>query len=66
MSSHATVGRKSGLGSTSSDLGPLPSFLRPFVDWVASIHATVHMKLLTGFLVIAVLLLSMGLSASRC
>ena len=29
---------------TSDDLGPLPKFLRPFVDWVAGIHATVHRK----------------------
>lgn len=43
------------------DLGPLPSFLRPFVDWVAGIRTTVHMKLLAGFLVIALLLLAMGL-----
>ena len=45
---------------TSDDLGPLPKFLRPFVDWVAGIHATVHHKLLAGFLLIALLLLSMG------
>ena len=44
----------------SGELGPLPGFLRPFVDWVARIHATVHAKLLAGFLVIAVLLLAMG------
>jgi CHASE3 domain sensor protein len=42
------------------DLGPLPRLARPFVDWVARIRATVHTKLLAGFLVIAVLLLSMG------
>ena len=46
---------------TSDDLGPLPKFLRPFVDWVAGIHATVHRKLLSGFLLISLLLLSMGL-----
>jgi len=45
----------------SDDLGPLPRFLRPSVDWVASIRTTVHRKLLSGFLLIAVLLLSMGL-----
>jgi class 3 adenylate cyclase/CHASE3 domain sensor protein len=43
------------------ELGPLPRFLRPFVDWVAGIRATVHTKLLAGFLLIALLLLSMGL-----
>ncbi|TMK35887.1 MAG: HAMP domain-containing protein [Actinobacteria bacterium] len=42
------------------DLGPLPRIARPFVDWVARIRATVHTKLLAGFLVIALLLLSMG------
>ena len=43
-----------------ADLGPLPRFLRPFVDWVARVNASVHAKLLAGFLVIALLLLSMG------
>src|SRR5262245_45116681 len=42
------------------DLGPLPRFLRPFVDVVARVKATVHRKLLAGFLLIALLLLSMG------
>jgi class 3 adenylate cyclase len=42
------------------DLGPLPGLARPFVDWVARLRATVHTKLLAGFLVIALLLLSMG------
>ena len=42
------------------DLGPLPRIARPFVDWVARVRATVHTKLLAGFLVIALLLLSMG------
>jgi len=42
------------------DLGPLPRFLRPFVDAVARVHTTVHRKLLAGFLLIALLLLSMG------
>jgi len=44
-----------------NDLGPLPGFLRPFVDWVARIRATVHIKLLGGFGVIAVMMLAMGL-----
>ena len=46
--------------ATRKELGPLPRFLRPFVDWVARIRATVHTKLLAGFLLIALLLLSMG------
>ncbi len=48
------------LGPTGDDLGPLPSLIRPLVDAVARIRATVHTKLLAGFLVIAVLLLAMG------
>ena len=43
-----------------ADLGPLPGLLRPFVDRVARVRATVHTKLLAGFLLIALLLLSMG------
>ena len=42
------------------DLGPLPAFMRPLVDLVAGVRATVHTKLLAGFLLIATLLLSMG------
>jgi hypothetical protein len=43
------------------DLGPLPRALRPFVDGVARMPATVHAKLLGGFLTIALLLLLMGI-----
>src|SRR4051794_2343954 len=46
--------------SDGADLGPLPGFLRPFVDVVARAPAKVHTKLLAGFLLIAMLLLSMG------
>ncbi|HJU52573.1 MAG TPA: hypothetical protein VJ815_09590, partial [Acidimicrobiia bacterium] len=42
------------------DLGPLPRALRPLVDGVARMPATVHAKLLGGFLTIALLLLLMG------
>jgi class 3 adenylate cyclase/HAMP domain-containing protein len=49
------------LDGDGADLGPLPRFLRPVVDAVAHIRATVHAKLLAGFLVIAMLLLSMGI-----
>jgi class 3 adenylate cyclase len=42
-----------------NDNVPVP-FLRPFVDRVAGIRATVHTKLLAGFMTIAVLLLLMG------
>jgi class 3 adenylate cyclase len=43
-----------------ADLGPLPRFLAPFVDWVAGVRASVHVKLLAGFLLIALLLLAMS------
>ena len=61
MSTDAMAPRE-GMSSAraNDDLGPLPGFLRPVVDWVARINATVHMKLLAGFLLIALLLLSMG------
>ncbi|MGH8959282.1 MAG: adenylate/guanylate cyclase domain-containing protein [Acidimicrobiia bacterium] len=42
------------------ELGPLPRMLRPLVDGVARMPATVHAKLLAGFLTIALLLLLMG------
>jgi class 3 adenylate cyclase/CHASE3 domain sensor protein len=38
----------------------LPPLIRPAVDFIARIRATVHTKLLGAFLVIAVLLLGMG------
>src|SRR5688500_6562568 len=38
----------------------LPPLIRPAVDFVARIRATVHTKLLVGFLIIAVLLVAMG------
>jgi class 3 adenylate cyclase/HAMP domain-containing protein len=48
------------LERANAELGPLPGFLRPLVDRVARVNATVHTKLLAGFLVIAMLLLAMG------
>jgi len=42
------------------DLGPFPGFLRPLVDRVARVQATVHTKLLVGFFLIAMLLLGLG------
>src|SRR4051812_17487098 len=41
-------------------VGPLPRIIEPLVDWVARIRATVHTKLLVGFLLIAMLLLALG------
>lgn len=43
-----------------TDLGPPPLWMKPAVDWVARRDATVHIKLLFGFLSIAVLLLALG------
>jgi methyl-accepting chemotaxis protein len=41
---------------------PLPlRILGPFVDWVARRNTSVHIKLLAGFMLIAVLLLALGL-----
>ena len=59
MSTSAEATRPSSL--TTNDLGPLPTFLRPFVDWVARLPTTVHIKLLAGFGVIAILMFSMGI-----
>lgn len=41
----------------------LPPFVRPAADFIAKIRATVHTKLLAGFLVIAVLLVAMGITS---
>lgn len=41
----------------------LPPLVRPAADFIAKIRATVHTKLLAGFLVIAVLLLGMGVTS---
>jgi len=61
MASQETVASVEPGDSPYRDLGPLPGFLRPVVDWVARLDATVHIKLLVGFLLIAVLLLALGL-----
>ena len=45
---------------SSDELRPLPGVMRPLVDWVARLRATIHTKLLAGFLLIALLLLLMG------
>lgn len=43
-----------------NDPDRLPPLIRPAVDFIARIRATVHTKLLAAFLAIAVLLLAMG------
>jgi class 3 adenylate cyclase/CHASE3 domain sensor protein len=48
------------IDTSADDLGPLPRILRPVVDLVARARATVHVKLLAGFLAIALLLFLMG------
>ena len=61
MSTNATVPRGTRHAKGADvDLVGMPSLLHPWVDRVASVRATVHTKLLAGFLVIAVLLLAMG------
>jgi class 3 adenylate cyclase/CHASE3 domain sensor protein len=55
-----TVSGPGILDGTDEDLGPLPRILYPFVDRVARVRATVHVKLLAGFLVIALLLFLLG------
>ena len=45
------------------DPDQLPPLIRPAVDRIARIRATVHAKLLAGFLLIAVLLLAMGVTS---
>jgi class 3 adenylate cyclase/CHASE3 domain sensor protein len=51
------------LGFPERDPDQLPPLIRPAVDRIARIRATVHAKLLAGFLVIAVLLLAMGVTS---
>ncbi|MET0800925.1 MAG: adenylate/guanylate cyclase domain-containing protein [Actinomycetota bacterium] len=55
-----TSGTSAPARAIDADAVPLPALMRPLVDRVASVRATVHTKLLAGFLVIAVLLLAMG------
>jgi class 3 adenylate cyclase/CHASE3 domain sensor protein len=49
--------------ASARDAERLPPLIRPAVDFIARIRATVHTKLLAGFLVIAVLLLAMGITS---
>jgi class 3 adenylate cyclase/CHASE3 domain sensor protein len=48
-------------GLPERDPDRLPPLMRPAVDFIARIRATVHTKLLAGFLVIALLLVGMGI-----
>jgi class 3 adenylate cyclase/HAMP domain-containing protein len=60
MSTNTTAPIEATSDAYAADLGPLPGILGPLVDWVARIRATVHTKLLVGFLLIALLLLALG------
>ena len=51
------------LGFPSPDPERLPPLIRPAADRVARISATIHAKLLAGFLIIAALLLAMGVTS---
>ena len=51
------------LGSPEADPEQLPPLIRPAVDRIARIRATIHTKLLAGFLIIAALLLAMGVTS---
>jgi class 3 adenylate cyclase/CHASE3 domain sensor protein len=53
--------RSNGPDLPERDPDRLPPFIRPAVDFTARIRATVHTKMLAAFLVIAVLLVSMGI-----
>lgn len=62
------MGEKQLGGLTPDELPPperdperLPPLIKPAVEFIARIRATVHTKLLAGFLIIAVLLVMMGL-----
>jgi len=46
--------------SSQSEFGRLPKVFIPVVDWVARLETSVHVKLLFGFMTIAVLLLALG------
>jgi class 3 adenylate cyclase len=48
------------ISTSRDDPEHLPPLIRPAVNFVARIRATLHTKLLVGFLIIAVLLLAMG------
>src|SRR5690242_5671212 len=61
----STIGRRMGAASSyvheSPDLPRFAGGLRPLIQRVATIRASVHAKLLVGFLTGALLLLAMGI-----
>jgi class 3 adenylate cyclase/CHASE3 domain sensor protein len=60
---HPSARTPDDLGSPDGDPDQLPPLIRPAVDRIARIRATIHSKLLAGFLIIAVLLLAMGITS---
>jgi class 3 adenylate cyclase len=60
---HATGLEAGNLGFPERDPEQLPPLVKPAADRIARIRATVHAKLLGGFLIIAVLLLAMGVTS---
>ena len=60
---HPSAGRPDDLGLPERDPEQLPPLIRPAVDRIARIRATIHAKLLAGFLIIAALLLAMGVTS---
>ncbi len=57
------AGTADDLGFPDRDPEQLPPLIRPAVDRIARIRATIHAKLLAGFLIIAVLLMGMGITS---
>ena len=60
---HPSARTPDDLGLPDGDPDQLPPLIGPAVDRIARIRATIHSKLLAGFLVIAMLLLAMGVTS---
>ncbi len=60
---HPSAQTPDDLGSPEPDPDQLPPLIRPAVDRIARIRATIHAKLLAGFLIIAAVLLAMGVTS---
>ena len=60
---HPSAQTPDDLGSPERDPDQLPPLIRPAVDRIARIRATIHAKLLAGFLIIAAVLLAMGVTS---
>jgi CHASE3 domain sensor protein len=60
---HPSAGARDDLGLPDGDPDQLPPLIRPAVDRIARIRATIHANLLAGFLIIAAVLLAMGVTS---